>query len=74
MSNHSINFNSGAAVKESEAIHGKVSMYNQVFEKPKEQQKIMMKKRTTMTRTIMIRTIMQNQIMKNLSMTSLTMK
>merc|ERR1719167_1349957 len=36
----------GAAVKESEAIHGKVSMYNQVFEKPKEQQKIMMKKST----------------------------
>merc|ERR1712142_304193 len=36
----------GAAVKESEAIAGKVSMYNQVFEKPKEQQKIMMKKST----------------------------
>ena len=33
-------------MKESEAIHGKVSMYNQVFEKPKEQQKIMMKKST----------------------------
>lgn len=36
----------GAAVKESEAIQGKVSMYNQVFEKPKEQQKVMMKKST----------------------------
>jgi hypothetical protein len=36
---------SGAAVKESEAIHGQVSIYNQVFEKPKEQ-KIMMKKST----------------------------
>ena len=36
----------GAAVKESEAIHGKVSMYNQVFDKPQEQQKIMMKKST----------------------------
>ena len=36
----------GAAVKESEAIQGKVSMYNQVFEQPKEQQKVMMKKST----------------------------